>query len=339
MLITAMLDNADKIALTFAFEGYKQMADKYAPAVYGMVSLAICIFGYCMATGKITLSLDEACKRILMIGFIVVFALNWSIFVTYVYNLAFDAPNEIGQTILKAVPNSPAYGGGGINGALEQVWDDGIALTNAICSKGGIGHWIPFLWAGLILLITILCIRNALFELITAKFTLAIFMILAPLVIPLVLFSSTARIFESWLNQICSAALVPVFVITTLALGLFLMSGSLTDIQSALDDPSKLTLITIAPYIVYGLIVSGLVNRASSMAHALGSGCCLSVMPHVHSMSQRGFQNAKRTIGSAYHFLRHAVPRATHSSFHSRRSIPRSTNSQRSQSKGNSNET
>lgn len=280
-MIVELLDKVDRISQQFVFNGYQQLADTYAPAIYGLVALCVIVYGYAVAQGWVSLSLAETSKRLLTVGFVISLALDWGIFSKYVYNLFTNAPNEISSILIKAIPNSHYSDVSGINSALQQAWYDGISFVAALWDRGDWHHWFPFFWAIVIFLLVLLLVGISLIELIVAKFGLAIFLVIAPLTIPMVLFKATKEvIFDGWLKHLVAFAFVPIFVTSSLALGLTLLSDSVIDIQKAISA-DILTITATAPYVIYIFVCIGLVVKATHMAASIANGFTAGMTPYV----------------------------------------------------------
>lgn len=290
-LLLNLLNKADVITQQYIFAGYQRMADVYAPSIYLMIGLSVILFGYAVANGWVALSLPEASKRLLGMGLVVLFALNWGTFSSYVYALFVDAPNEIANTLIQAIPGGAYHDGSTINTALEQAWYSGWDLSASLWKMGGISNLFPLVWGFVTILTTVIMVGIAFIEIIGAKFGLSIFMVLTPLVLPLSLFSVTKGIVERWFNSLVTFAFIPLFVINALALGLTLLSDSTVDIQTAMTNHT-LTIAQAAPYVIYTIVVSGLLLKAAHMASHMASGLSMALIGHVTNATS---QTAKHT--------------------------------------------
>ena len=278
-MIVELLEKTDTISAQFVLNGYQELANTYAPSVYGLICLSVIIFGYAIVLGWVNLSLAEIGKRLLTVGFVLSLALNWGTFSNYIYDLFTKVPNEISIHILKSLPNVHYSDIGGINSALDQTWSDGVGFAAAMWERGDWHHWFPYLWACIILLLIILLVGIALIELVVAKFGLAIFLVISPLIIPMMLFRASKEIiFDGWLKHIVTFAFVPVFVTSALALCLTLMSDSVGDIKLAIQA-DELAISAAAPYAIYLFVCIGLVIKATQMAASIANGFSIGMTP------------------------------------------------------------
>ncbi len=271
-MIVGLLNSMDSLSHTFVFQGYQNLVSTYKPAIEGLVLLAVIVFGYGSLTGWISLSLQEVSKRALLFGFILTFALNWGHFSEFVYSLFTNAPNEIASHLVESLPGNPFGGVGGVNEALQEAWYDLVTFYDAIWDRGSVSSPMPYLWACLLFLIGLILLAIALIELIIAKFGLAIYLVLAPLIIPMLLFKATKEvIFDGWLRHLVGFAFIPIFITSALTLGLMLMAESDNAIKAAIAA-DQLTITAIAPHLISSLICIGLLLKATAMAASTAGG-------------------------------------------------------------------
>tara|TARA_R110000868_G_scaffold223437_1_gene475332 strand:- start:1106 stop:2053 length:948 start_codon:yes stop_codon:yes gene_type:complete len=285
-MIVELLEKTDAISTEFVLNGYQELANAYAPAIYGLVGLSVIIFGYATLQGWVNLSLPETSKRLLTIGFVLELALNWGSFSTYIYNVFTVIPSEVAVYLLRALPDSHYGSGSSVTAALDQVWTDGVGFSAAIWERGGLQHLFPFLWSFLVMVFIIVLVGIALVELVVAKFGLAIFLVLAPLMIPMMLFKATKEVlFDGWLKHMVTFAFIPIFVTAALVLCLSLLSDSVIDIQEAIKFDS-VGLSSAAPYVMFLFICVGLVIKAVHMAASIANGFSVGMSPVVARAAQ-----------------------------------------------------
>lgn len=293
-MIVEILNQVDTITQEFVFNGYQGLVSAYKPAIFGLVILAIIVFGYALLHGFVEMSMAELGKRILLIGFVLTFALNWGTFSSYVYDLCTKAPNQIATTLLQSIPNTPFHDQGGVNLALDKYWDSSMFIASQTFAKGGISHWSPFLIGFLMILLTFILAGIALVELIMAKFGLAIFMVLAPLIIPTLLFKATKEaLFDGWVKHLITFALIPIFITAGLALGLLLMASVMNNLDSMVEAGTIPTMQQVAPYMLYSIATIGLLMKASVMAVSMAGGFALSMAAGTAALATRFYKKGK----------------------------------------------
>ena len=271
-MIVGLLSQVDTISQDFVFQGYQNLVSAYSPAIHGLIALSIIIYGYAALQGWVNFSFAETSKRLLTIGFVLALALNWGTFSSYVYDLFTKVPNEVSSHLIQSIPGTHFSNSESVTDALQDAWLSGYGFAAALWSLGGLHSIAPYLWGTAVLVIVVVVVGFALIELVVAKFGVAIFLVLAPLIIPMVLFKATKEVvFDGWLKHLVSFAFIPVFVVSALTLGLSLLSSSILDMKNTISSDS-LTITTIAPYIIYSIVCFGLLYKAAHMAASMASG-------------------------------------------------------------------
>lgn len=274
-LIIDTLSQVDSITTQFVFDGYQNLVTTYSSAIYGLVALSVITFGYASLQGWVNLSLQEIGKRTLIIGFVLTFAMHWGKFSDDIYSLLEKAPDQIVSHIVTAIPGMENKAK--TEEALQEAFSEGMNFVKATWDRGSATNLAPFWWSMLLFILLMLLVGIALIELCFAKFGLAIFLVMAPLIIPCFLFESTKGIiFDGWIKHLVTFSLMPIFIITTLSLGLMLMSSSGATITHDIQN-DLLTFEDLVPYELYGLITIGLLINASLMAASMAGGMSMGI--------------------------------------------------------------
>lgn len=273
-MLLSLINTSDNIAHDFVINGYAELVSDYRTAILSLAGLAIIIFGYAVLNGWVQLSHAEISKRLLIMGFALALALHWDMFSEYIYNFLTVAPDQIGMSLVKSIPGSSYSDQNSLFGALQDFFNKGMKYGDDVWVLGSFlkGTIMPFLWAGLMWLMTILFAGIALAELIIAKFSLAILLVLSPLAIPMIMFQATkSAIFDGWLKGVITFALVPIFVMASVTLSLMLDGNILQDVYNSIHGGS-LSITDLAPYILCTLINIILVLKATFMAANMAGG-------------------------------------------------------------------
>jgi type IV secretory pathway VirB6-like protein len=276
-MLLSILQATDNISSTLVINGYAQLVSAYKTAILSLAGLVITVYGYAIVNGFAELSMAQFGKRVLLISFALAFALHWDLFSTYIYDLFTKAPDQIAVHVLNAIPGSHYSDRDSVYGALQDAFDDGLKFGTSAWDRGGKLDFIPYLWAILIWLITFGISGVALLELVIAKLGLAIYLVLAPLAIPMVLFSATkSAIFDNWTRHLLGFALVPIFVMAAVTLTLLLFNKILGNINGSIGQ-DVLNIGVLTPYILCGIINIALLTRAAMMATSMAGGISTSI--------------------------------------------------------------
>ncbi len=309
-MITSLIQTTDNISNQFIFAGYSSLVQTYSSAIYALVGLSVTFFGYSIVNGWVSLSMAEFSKRLLLIGFVVSLALHWDFFSEYVYNFFTNAPDQIASHIISAIPGTQVTDDNSVYNALQQAFYEGIGFGNATWERGSIpSNCLPYAYSLVIYFLTFLIAAIAVVELIAAKLGMAIYLVLAPIIIPLLLFPATkSAVFDGWLKHIITCALIPIYIMSTIALSLMLMAAPTTNVQNAVNSDS-LTLTSIGGYILCLIIVFCLLLIATHMAVSTAGGASTSLAHRLENTGSKAWRKLtdskdKKTSGNKnYHPL------------------------------------
>ena len=115
------------------------------------------------------------------------------------------------------------------------------------------------------------------FLLMLAKLAVAILLGVAPFFILLYLFDSTRSIFEGWLRQTISFALIPVITYSLLLLIISILDTAATTMLAA-SDSSLTSLSSLAPYLLVMVASFLLATQILGIASGIGGGLQLSTL-------------------------------------------------------------
>ena len=158
---------------------------------------------------------------------------------------------------------------------LVLVWQQGLTATQNIFQEASLTSWSPVVFALLILIVTILAIVYITFLVMLAKLAVAVLLGVAPFFILLYLFESTKSLFEGWLRQLMSFALIPVFLYGLLALVINIMQTMSNQMLEA--TASEAWGIThVGPYALVMLVSLLLTTQVMGWASGVAGGFSLS---------------------------------------------------------------
>lgn len=303
-MIVSVLSQVDRLSQHFLLGGYQRLANDAAPAIYALMLLGLILYGYSVATGWLEFSLAEFSKRAFTVGLVLLFSLHWGMFSSYVYDLFTQVPNDIASHLIQSLPASSDATASGIHSALQQAWYDGMDIVVALWDRGTLYHPTPFLLGAMIWCLVLIMVGMAVLELIVAKFGLAIFLVLAPVMIPTYLFRPTKEmLFDGWLRNLIGLSLIPIFITSALTLGLILFASVTADIQHAIQQDT-LAITQIAPYAIYTVVCIGLLMQATQMASSIAGGFSTSFIPPFRQGAIRSMSKAQDIVGQARSYFR-----------------------------------
>lgn len=253
--------------------GVLKAAEKFLGAFYGTVkaviyaaiTLAVVFFGLQLLMGSYDKPAKEMFILLLKIGAVFSFTAD--------FNQIFQMILDMMDGFLKIVQSSTIINNTELNCAGKaQIWsqidcviDRVIGITPQVTVKSGIvGVLFALLFSGAVgfilffigmafLLMLLSTIAQAIFIFIMAYIALSFMVILAPLIVPMVLFNVTRGIFDRWVQMIGGFALQPVFLFAYLAMMLtafdvMVLTGNTSLYRTMAGDAALAKNFSIADY-------------------------------------------------------------------------------------------
>jgi type IV secretion system protein VirB6 len=218
----------------FVFDVYTQVfgpGTTFATLLTGALVLYVAIYGIQLALGTARLTLDQFGPRALKIGFIVALLSAWPTFQRLVVEVAFGAPTGIANEMLTIL--STASGGqAGVIGAVDAFYDKMMDAAASYMNKADLTNLDYYFAAGFVWIVTILAMFFAFGFLLISKLATALILGVGPIFIALFLFGGTRGLFEGWLRSLVTFALVPMFLLTSLAMLMAMVDGTVATIQA-----------------------------------------------------------------------------------------------------------
>ena len=219
-MFESLLDATDTAIGAFIFDAWNNFIVAGRPWVLLMSVLFVVITGYLMLTGRLSLSLSELFPRIVKWLAVIAIVLNFDAMIILLFNLFTNVP----EAVATSLANIGGETEGSINGSVGLVWSQGMEAAQNIFAEAGLTTWSPIIFGILVLIVTLLAVVYITFLLMLAKLAVAVLLGLAPFFIVLYIFDATRPVFEGWLRQLISFALIPVFLYGLLALLLSMMN-------------------------------------------------------------------------------------------------------------------
>ena len=267
------------------------------PVITSVFILYIVVWGYLLWTGRSEFGWSDVFGRILTAS--IIYALLFSVpdLVVFVYNLATEVPAGIATTILTA--SGTLADQTSIEGALDEVLDRVWETFALMREQSGVRNPAPFFLGLLLVIITLLVVGFALFLIVLAKLAVAILLAVAPIFILLYLFTGTRGLFEGWLRQTISFALIPILLYGLLTLILGLMNHvSEPLVVSAQNGAIEYT--QMAAHALVMLVSFLLVTQVLGWASGIAGGMTLATMGAGGAVGRTaGRLSARAAIGGA----------------------------------------
>ena len=271
--ILPYFNEIDALLQNYVYNGYQALMGYIRAPLGVLVLLAIGFSGYRTWTnvgGELKLS--DFFAFLFKVSFIYFFAINWGHFSELVMGLFNDGViNGMGAALLQANPIHIA-GVTNVEAALQlqsQLMDE---ISRQIFGAGSWHNWTPYIYATITWVTTTIMIAIIVIEMTLAKVMMALLFVLAPAMIPCVMFEKTRSIFTSWLGNLVGYSLLLVFINALMGLlsGIVMWIMPIRTVTEHL--PLQGTAMGIAPFLIVTCVVIYAVTKVHSMAMQIGSG-------------------------------------------------------------------
>tara|TARA_R110002124_G_scaffold278874_1_gene451098 strand:+ start:5502 stop:6413 length:912 start_codon:yes stop_codon:yes gene_type:complete len=265
-----LLTSTDNMISVYVFGTWNTFNAIANPWISIMMALYVVIMGYLAWLGRINISFADLMPRIFKLAAIYVLVTNIGLLTMLVYATFIDIP----ASIVGALYDSMGENTGSINANMTQIYDHGIEAAQNISKKAGY-NVILHIYALLITLLTVSVVMVAGGYIVLGKLAVAVLLALAPFFILLYLFNGTKALFEGWLRQILTFALIPVLVYALLLLIVGLLSQISEELMLTTQNSGP-RLKNIASFTVICGVSILLLTQVKSWAAGIGGGFQLS---------------------------------------------------------------
>lgn len=271
--ILSLVDATETATEDYVQNVWQQFDNEATPLILAVATVALVMVGYLMLTGRIRPSSPEFMGRALRWLFIFVFLLNMPGLYDIVYPLVTDAPDAIARFLL-------AQAGGldedAVLDMVETVHQAGMAAASQVWTSSGYLDVSSHVVSGLLLATTLALSIVAVTLLMLSKLAVGILLAVGPFFLILRLLDVGKGLFEGWLRQLLTFALVPLFVYSLIALN-FTIFSSAQDQLIAATTAQQLSLTNIVPFVIVATANLLLLTQVLSWASGVGGGIALAV--------------------------------------------------------------
>ena len=233
-VLTNALALVDCYTTGFVFDAYARLfgpGTRFAAVLTATLVLYVAIYGIQLSLGTARLTLDQFGPRVLKIGFIVALLGAWPTFQRLVVDVAFGAPMGIAAEML-ALLDDRADTPASILAAVDAFYDRMSDAASNLIKRASITELRYYVAAGFVWLVTIIAMLFAFGFLLISKLATALILGVGPIFIALFLFGGTRGLFEGWLRALVGFALVPLFLLTSLAMLLAMIDGTVATVRA-----------------------------------------------------------------------------------------------------------
>jgi type IV secretion system protein VirB6 len=288
----------DGMLSTYIATNTAKLATLLAPAIVGLGTVYVMVWGYLQLIGKVEEPFVNGAKRIILLVVILGGALDLWLYNDLIIDTFFNAPGQLAAGVIGAYDSV---------GIIDQIIFSGGDAASLLIQKGGIfnGDFSYYIAGFAIYVVVGLTAVYAMFLLALSKIALSILLALGPLFIGLLFFETTKRFFESWIAQLANYAFVTLLTVMVGALMLGIVSSVA---QQAVDEGGGIQIADAVRVCMAAGLTFLIMRQVMPMAAGLASGLALSSFGLVSAALAWGFGGAARHTG---HFARGLVDRET----------------------------
>jgi type IV secretion system protein VirB6 len=244
-VVRDLLSTVDCHVQVYSAAGYLALTGPRSPlpaAMTALLTIYVALLGYRLLTGAGGTRLSQTPLIAVKIGVVLAVTLNWSVFQTLVFNLAADAPMQIGRVIAR-----PMAGGGGDLAAdpvrgLQTAYDELTADAQDLAKTAGQGAVVApaspqtnasapggaqtneEATANALRRAAAALLASTAGVLASAFIVVGVLTAVGPVFIALFLFEATRGFFVGWVRALVGAMLVPMVCWFTTSLLLVILS-------------------------------------------------------------------------------------------------------------------
>ena len=272
-MFESLLVATDDAIGAFIFNAWTNFIAVAGDWITAMMILYVVITGYMMLIGRFGGSFSDWFVRVLKLAFVFILVTN----IDLLTRLLFDLFTNVPEAVASSLAGVGGENEGGINGSIGVIWEQGLMAARNILQEASLTSWSPVLFAVVIFIVTVLAIVYITFLVMLAKLAVAVLLGLAPFFILLYLFESTKSIFEGWLRQLLTFALIPVFLYGLLALVIQIVE-TMSDQMLAATAASVWGITHVGPYALVMLVSLLLTTQVMGWAAGVAGGFSLSTV-------------------------------------------------------------
>lgn len=258
-VVHALVETVDCHIRVLVQQSYRDMVGPDTPfalAFTGLLTIYIALLGYQLMFGRGGVRVTDLPLSIVKIGVILAFVTSWAAYQTIFFNVLFEGPRDLAQTLLAPLARAGSGFDGDVYGGLERAYGDmsaaatvyaGQASPSANILQGG-----PMLGSGLLWLSSIAMLLSTVGVIVAMKIVLAFLLASGPIFIGLMLFERTRGLFDGWLRTTLACALTPSAIVVFSAAMLLMLQPFL----AALAANAQQGRFEMGVVITIGLIVA-----------------------------------------------------------------------------------
>ena len=286
---------------TYAEDVWTRFDTAAEPTVLAVGTLALVVVGYLLFTGQLSLTPAQFFPRLVRWVVMVVLLLNMPGIFDWAFAFVTDVPNAVAVFLLGGGPITDEAG---VIGLIEAVMTAGIAAASTIWLEASWSDIGSHVLSGLLLLTGLVLAILAAVLLMASKLGVGILLAVGPFFLILRLLEVGKGLFEGWLRQLLTFALIPIFVYSLIALNFNILTAAHTQLTAAATSAAGVTFTAAIPYLLVAIVNMILLTQVMGWAGGVGGGIALAVsaggvMAGVSTAARLGMATGRATQKAA----------------------------------------
>ena len=274
--VQSIIDQTDTAVQTYVQNVWTEFDEQATPLILAVATISLVLVGYMMLTGRVRASSPEFVSRLMRWTLIFVLLLNMPGIYDFAYPLVTGVPAAVAQFMLTLAPDSPTEDE--VVGMIESVLEAGMNAASRVWTNAGYLSLTPYIISSLLLMTALLLAIVATVLLVLSKLAVGILLAVAPFFLGLRLLDVGKGLFEGWLRQLLTFALVPIFVYSLIALNFTILEESHEQLTAAVTTPGAIiSLSVVVPFVLVGIANLVLLTQVMGWAGGVGGGIALAV--------------------------------------------------------------
>ena len=242
--------------------------------IVAAATVSLMVMGYLMFTGQLRLTASQLVPRLFRWSVILVLLLNMPNLFAWSFASVTDIPNAVAVFLLGAGPITDEAG---VIGVIESVMTAGINAASTIWTDAAWSEIGSHVLSGILLLTGLVLAILAAVLLMVSKLGVGILLAVGPFFLILRLFDLGKGLFEGWLRQLLTFALIPIFVYSLIALNFDILTAAHTQLTAAAASATGVTFTSAIPYLLVAMVNMILLTQVMGWAGGVGGGIALAV--------------------------------------------------------------
>jgi type IV secretory pathway VirB6-like protein len=286
--ISFLLESVDKVGADLVAKTYQNLVSHYSAVFFTLTAVYIGFVFIKMKRGHY--DSNDFIMLILRAVIILTLAMNYEYFCLYLYNVFTNEPLIICQAI---TVNGSSTGSASVSHALDNFINGGMEATKHVFSMGGWSNPTYLIFGALVFILVLVAAAIATGLIVMAKCATTVLLALSPIFIFFALYDSTKGLFESYLRQLITFALIPIMTSAVLMILLSVVAIALSSLQEHVTP----NIISLLPLCLMCIIQMYLLLQIKGKCSALAGG--ISLPSVISALKQSKSEMASAANGAA----------------------------------------